>query len=125
MPTGSTAMLQSSSGQKKCKTTSVQYLYSQFYVVGVSYALVGMVDANRHLLRVGVGLLTASRGHSGCFGLTGAGDVAVSVHPTLGNGLMSLGCSSQRVWLVGGLILSVCNGPDPKGREFFLFIFNP
>ena len=92
MPTVSTAILQSSSGQK-CKTTSVQFLNSS--TVGVSNAPGGVVDANRLLLlKDGVGLLTAGGGPSGGVGCRGAGDVAGARRLTLSGGLLSLGRGS-------------------------------
>ena len=73
MPT----VLQSSSGQK-CKTTSVQSLYSQFYGGRVRRSW-GVVNANGPLLlRVGVGFLTAGGGPSGGVSCNGAGDLAVA-----------------------------------------------
>ena len=120
----STALLQSSSGQK-CKTTSVQFLkLIVSSTVGVSDAPVGVVDANRLLLEVGVDLLTAGGGPSGGVGCCGAGDVAVARRLTLSGGLLSLGRAgfSRREWLVGQLLLGVRDGPDPKGGELLSLI---
>ena len=51
--------------------------------VGVSDATWGVVDANRLLLKDGVGLLTASGGPSGGVGCRGASDVVGARRLTL------------------------------------------
>ena len=63
-------------------------------MVGVSDAPGGVVDANRPLLKVRVGLLTAGGGPSGGVSRHGAGDEAVARHLTLTSGLLSLGRGS-------------------------------
>ena len=82
----------------------------------------GVVDANRLLLKVGVGLLTAGGGPSGGVGCRGAGDVGVAGRLTLSSGLLSWPQFSRGAWLVGRLLLNVRDGPDPKGREFLSLV---
>ena len=84
----------------------------------------GVVDANRLLLlKVGVGLLTAGGGPSGGVSCRGAGDVGVAGRLTLSGSLLSLGRGSLGgAWLIGQLLLSVCDGPDPKGGEFLFLV---
>ena len=94
--------------------------------MGVSDATWGVIDANRLLLlKDGVGLLTAGGGPSGGVGCRGAGDVVGARRLTLSGGLLSLGRGSLGGgggWLVGGLLPSLRDGPDPKGGELFPFI---
>ena len=54
----------------------------------------GVVNANRLLLKDGVGLLTAGGGPSGGIGCRGAGDVAGARCLTLSDGRLSLGRGS-------------------------------
>ena len=92
MPTVSTTLLQSSSGQKY-RTTNVHFLNSS--TVSVSNAPKGTVDANRLLLlKDGIGLLTAGGGPSGAVGCCEAGDVAGARRLTLSGDLLSLGRGS-------------------------------
>jgi hypothetical protein len=108
MPTVSTALLRQG---KKWKTTSVLFLTT----VGVSDAPGGVVDANSLvLLKVGVGLLTAGGGPSGGVGSFGTGDVAVARRLTLACCLLAAVLAGG-VWLVGKLLPSIRDGPDPKG----------
>ena len=93
--------------------------------MGVSNAPWGVVEANCLLiLKDGVGLLTAGGGPSGGISCRGAGDVVGARRLTLSGGLLSLGLGSLggggRVWLVGRLLPSLRDGPDPKGGALFL-----
>ena len=83
----------------------------------------GMVDANRLLLlRVGVGFLTAVGGPSGGVGSCGASDVAVAHRLTEQWPVVSWPRFSQGVWLVGRLLLSICDSLDPKGGELLSIV---
>ena len=62
------------------------------FTVDVFDAPGGVVNTNRLLLKVGVGLMTAGRGGVDC---RGTGDVAVARCLTLNSDLLSHGCGSH------------------------------